>query len=574
MSSTNNDVTVMNEFNASISATELLTKTLENMAKELAIRCITECASMYKFDAVDAIVALGLQNLTLTRKPMHKKTVDDEPTVKKLIVKEPKPVKDIKEPKSTFPFPFDPSRVNLSGCQGISYNHGLFTQCVKSCMATGSFCKSCQTEADNSATGRPDCGTVAQRIDTDLYEFKDSKGRNPTSYTKFLEKAKLTAVQAVEEAGKLQFIINDCHFLKQVNKEDSQARGRPKKIVAPVQAETVEDMFANLECDDQEVEEVEVEEVEVKEVEEEAKQALLKATFEAEREARRAKKNGEKNGEKKKTVKKAIDVEDEEVKKLELEAQKEADKEAKKVALEAKKLAAEADKEAKKVALEAEKEAKKQAIEAEKEAKKVALEAEKEAKKVALEAEKEAKKLAAEAEKEAKKLAAEAEKEAKKLAVEVEKAEKEAKKLAIEADKEAKKQALEAKKQELEVKKQAIEAKKLALETKQLVAKPVTNAIPVANEIPAKKDIITVKEITIKGQQYLRSRVSNIVYSLDREEVGIWNEETKDMDPLPETGSEEEEEEYEDEEEEEDEGDEKEDEGDEKEDEEEDEEEA
>ena len=152
MSSTNNvDATVMSEFNASISATELLTKTLENMAKELAIRCITECASMYKFDAVEAIMALGLQNLSLTRKPMHKKSVDE--TID--ITKEPKPIKAAKatkESKPTFPFPFEPSRVNDSGCQGLSYNHGLFTQCAKSCMSNGSFCKSCQTEADNVET--------------------------------------------------------------------------------------------------------------------------------------------------------------------------------------------------------------------------------------------------------------------------------------------------------------------------------------------------------------------------------------------------------------------------------------
>ena len=209
MSSTNNNVTVACEFNASISATELLSKTLENMAKELAIRCITECASMYKFDAGEAIAALGLQNLSLTRKPMHKsveKSTDTEaPAPKAIKTKAPKP---IKETKTTFPFPFVPSRVNMTACKGLSYNHGLFTQCTKACMETGSFCKSCQTEADNSSTGRPDCGTVAQRIDTGLYEFKDTKGRSPVNYAKFLEKSKLTAEQAVEEAGKLNFIID------------------------------------------------------------------------------------------------------------------------------------------------------------------------------------------------------------------------------------------------------------------------------------------------------------------------------------------------------------------------------
>jgi hypothetical protein len=500
----NNTVNVMSEFNASISVTELLTKTLENMAKELAIRCITKCASMYKFDAVDAIVALGLQNLSLTRKPMHKKSVE-EPIVKELIVK---PIKAAKEPKSTFPFPFEPSRVNEQGCKGLSYNHGLFTQCSKSCMSNGSFCKSCQTEADNSSTGRPDCGTVAQRIDTELYEFKDSKGRSPISYTKFLEKAKLTAEQAVEEAGKLNFVINECHFVKkQVNKEDATARGRPKKIVALVKAETVDDLFANLANDAAEEEESESEaeaeaEVEVEEKKAEPKvvikvksivmsdedKALKKAAFEAEREARRETKRSEKA------------------------------------------LIAEQEKEAKKAALEVDAEAKKAAAEAEKEAKKVAAED----KKVAAEAEKEAKKVAAEAEKEAKKAAAEAEKEAKKVAAED-------KKVAAEAEKEAKKVALEAKKA-------ALEAKKVALEAEKEAKKPKPVPAVIQEPIADKPKSINVTQIEFNGITYLKSG-ANMVYTQDREEFGIWNETTQTIDPLPpsDSDSEEEEDEYEDE---------------------------
>jgi hypothetical protein len=510
----NNTVNVMSEFNASISVTELLTKTLENMAKELAIRCITKCASMYKFDAVDAIVALGLQNLSLTRKPMHKKSVE-EPIVKELIVK---PIKAAKEPKSTFPFPFEPSRVNEQGCKGLSYNHGLFTQCSKSCMSNGSFCKSCQTEADNSSTGRPDCGTVAQRIDTELYEFKDSKGRSPISYTKFLEKAKLTAEQAVEEAGKLNFVINECHFVKkQVNKEDATARGRPKKIVALVKAETVDDLFANLANDAAEEEESESEaEVEVEEKKAEPKvvikvksivmsdedKALKKAAFEAEREARR---------ETKRTEKALIAEQEKEAKKAALEV----DAEAKKVAAEAKKAALEVDAEAKKAAAED---------------KKVAAEAEKEAKKVAAED----KKVAAEAEKEAKKVAAEAEKEAKKVAAED-------KKVAAEQEKEAKKVALEAKKA-------ALEAKKVALEAEKEAKKPKPVPAVIQEPIADKPKSINVTQIEFNGITYLKSGV-NMVYTQDREEFGIWNETTQTIDPLPpsDSDSEEEEDEYEDE---------------------------
>ena len=52
-------------FNATVSVTELLTKTLENVSKELASRCIAECGLKYGFDASETIRALGLENLTL-----------------------------------------------------------------------------------------------------------------------------------------------------------------------------------------------------------------------------------------------------------------------------------------------------------------------------------------------------------------------------------------------------------------------------------------------------------------------------------------------------------------------------
>ena len=61
------------QFNASVVITELLAKTLENCAKELASRCIKECALRHGFDASEEIRVLGLENLALLRKQMAKK---------------------------------------------------------------------------------------------------------------------------------------------------------------------------------------------------------------------------------------------------------------------------------------------------------------------------------------------------------------------------------------------------------------------------------------------------------------------------------------------------------------------
>ena len=61
------------KFNATIEVTNLLSKTLENLAKKLASNCITETAKRYNFDAESAINHLGLENLALIRKEMQKK---------------------------------------------------------------------------------------------------------------------------------------------------------------------------------------------------------------------------------------------------------------------------------------------------------------------------------------------------------------------------------------------------------------------------------------------------------------------------------------------------------------------
>ena len=268
-------------FNASIVVTELLIKTLENNAKNLAIRCITEAAGRHGFDASDEIRALGLENLSLIRKQMAKKSVGSK--------KEKKP---LREKKSVFPMPFIPELVDMAGCQGLAFNRGLFTQCAKKCMENGNFCSGCQTEADKNASGCPDCGTVQARCATGLYEFKDSKGRIPVSYIKVLEKLKLNKESAIEEAGKLNIVLDNEHFVLAEAKEKSKkSKGRPKKTVA-VQADNVTDLFAKLssESDDEVIEDLE-EEKPVKAAKaklSEEEKAAKKAALEEERALKKA----------------------------------------------------------------------------------------------------------------------------------------------------------------------------------------------------------------------------------------------------------------------------------------------
>ena len=429
------------QFNASIAVTELLMKTLENCAKDLASRCITEAALRHGFDASEEIRVLGLENLALIRKQMAKKSVS------KGEKKEKKP-REPKEKKSVFPMPFIAECVDLSGCQGLAYNRGLFTQCAKKRMENGQFCKGCQTEADKNATGCPDCGTIGSRLATGLYEFKDPKGRSPVSYLKVLEKLKLTEDAALEESGKLNIEIPEEHFVVlEKSKKTSVARGRPKKTGA-VEAENVTDLFAKLSAEgDEEV----IEDGEDKPVK--AKKAKL--------------------SEEEKAAKKALLEEERAAKKQEREA---------KLALERQEREAKRKHEA---------EIKKQEREA----------------KLALERE----------EREAKRAAEKAERDKKKA---LEKAEKEAAKAS-------------------KTKKAPAKAEPAAVVTTTVTA-PVEKPVAAPAPAPAK---VSVTRIQINGKAYLKSS-TNILYDpATKEELGIWDPESKTIKDLPEEEDDEEQEE-------------------------------
>ena len=328
-------------FNATVSVTELLTKTLENVSKELASRCIAECGLKYGFDASEAIRELGLENLTLLKKKMSRKSVS---------VPKEKKAKEAK--KAVFPLPFVSELVNNSGCQGLAFNRGLFTQCLKSPMENGAFCKGCQSEADKNATGCPDCGTVESRLTAGLYDFKDPKGRSPVSYLKVLTKLKLTEEQAIAEAEKQGLEIPSEHLVViEKAKKTPISRGRPKKIGGAVEAENVNDLFHKLSLESDE--EVSEEPEESEEISEKPVKAPKKAKLSEEEKA--AKKEAlEKERAEKKEAREAQRKAEAEEKKKERDAkiaaekeEREAKRKAEKEKLKAEKAAAKAEEKAK-----------------------------------------------------------------------------------------------------------------------------------------------------------------------------------------------------------------------------------
>ena len=461
-------------FNASMEVTELLMKTLENAARKLAARCISEAATRHGFDAEKEIQALGLENLSVARKQMVRKAVSEK--------KEKKP----REPKkSVFPMPFFAENVNSDGCQGLAYNRGLFTQCTKVRLETGDYCKGCQTETDKNPSGCPDCGNVSSRLDTGLYEFKDTKGRKPTSYVKLLKKLNITLEQVSEETGKQGKTIPLEHLVVAEKKRAAATgRGRPKKVnaVETDDMSVVSDLFSKLSVEKKQEQEQKEQEEQEQEQKENNEEVVLE--------------------------------EEEEV--LECESPVKTKKP---------KLS-EDEKAEKKRVLEAEKEAKKLALEAEKEAK-AALEAEKAEKKRALEAEKEA-------EKAEKKRVLEAEKAEKKRLQEVEKAEK---KEAEKAERLTKREAEKAQKKKPDKKVEKVEKVDDADEP------PPVEPVPLPEPEPVPKNTVKVSRIQIAGKSYLKTS-NNLLYNPEtKEEVGIWDPDTKTIKPLPEEEDEEEQEE-------------------------------
>ncbi len=460
-------------------------KVVENAMNEVVRDSVMKCAEWYGFNGEEALRMLEEVQKVENRKKTSKQSELVLPFVSELVVE--------------------------TGCQGLCYNRGLFTQCPKAKKESGLYCKTCEKEALGSESGKPLLGTIAERMKSDVMEFRDPKGRAPVAYSRIMSQMGLSRETVEAEAVRLGVTIPEEHFAAE------KKRGRPpveKKRKA--QAETVEDLLSRMVTESDES----------YEVNSQADTVLMSENEDAEdaEDAESAEKE-------------AISAAETFLKETAQKAEKEATKAAQKAEKEAKQAALAAEKEAKQAVLAAEKEAKQAALAAEKEAKlaaQAAEKAEKEAKAAALAAEKEAKAAALAAEKEAKaaKLAAEKEAKAAKLA-----AEKEAKAAALAAEKEAKPKAQKGEKEakpkaQKEAKSKATSAASEASAASSVAPSVVSSVAPVEAESKPKK--VTVTRITIEGVEYLKT-AENLLYNPQtKEEMGIYDPESKTIKPLPE----------------------------------------
>ena len=477
-------------------------------------KCIQEvvesCAALYSFSAAECMLALEVASSSSSKAS-----------------KASKALRSSKLSSKSIPLPFLREHVNQDGCNGIIYNHGLFTQC-KNGRETETMCNTCSTE---------NCGTLEARMSAD---FKDPKGRRPSSYIAVLRKLKLTQEDAIQEAGKVNIELNELHFVEQekvvkvkavkvkvvkevvvkvpkvkvvkevvvkvpkvkvvkevVVKEKvvkEKAVGRPKSTKRAIETVTVEDLFATLVseevdfCSDSESEfqfvdnEINIQQDRI---------VLIQETFEA-NQANQLKANvavEKAEAELAKAVAKSVAKEQ---KKTDAKAESTERNQMHLADVEMKKLNTN---EAKAAALVVAKQEKAAALAADKELKAAALVAAKQEKAAALLKEKESKALAL--------VAAKQEKEAKSLATALAKQEKQ-------------------------------EKSKPKSVSKTVVA--VVAQHPV-EEQPVK---VSVKRMTISGVDYLISGANVLYFAETKEEAGIWNPVTESIDELPEESDDEE----------------------------------
>ena len=473
-------------------------------------------------------------------------------------VKSVKSVKSVSSSgKRLIPLPFNRETVDLNGCHGLNYNHGLFTQCCNIKLEEETYCNSCKTETETSSSGKPLCGTIEDRSDP---EFKDSENRKPVHYLSVLKKLRVKPEAAIDEAGKKNITIDAFHLqelpkpVKPVKekvvkepkpvkekvvkepkvkpvKEKKESVGRPKSTKKPIETAAVEDLFASLvaeelsnasgsESETEQVKEVQSKKSETqkktetpKKSENELKEIFVELFGEDDEVSELSGSDSEsKKTDKKEKQSKKTDKKEKQDKKTESESERKERAAMQNEEKEQKLREAAAAKENKLKEAAAAKLEKETAAAAEKE-KKVLAEAEKKAK-VAAEKEQKLQEAAALKEQKLKEAAAEKERKVQEIA-----------------------QAKEKKAQEAAEEK---EKKAATKKQKEVVASEAPKKVEEPAE-PVEVTKVTVKRITIDGKEYLKSN-SNMLYDpKTREEVGIYNSETGGIDALPEESDDEEE---------------------------------
>jgi len=189
-------------------------------------------------------------------------------SVVKSVVKKSE-VKKSEELKANCVLPWCGS-VIIGKCSSLKLNSGLYTQCMKNC--DSKYCGPCEKLVDKNGGTAP-YGTIEERLNCDILEYKDPKGKQVIPYGNVMKKLNIDKEEALKEAEKMGWTIPECQFelksskrgrpKKDTSAEDTESeagsesgekkkRGRPKKEKEIVTANVGEDLIASLIQDSQE----------------------------------------------------------------------------------------------------------------------------------------------------------------------------------------------------------------------------------------------------------------------------------------------------------------------------------
>lgn len=138
------------------------------------------------------------------------------------------------------------------GCKSLRYNMGLYTQCEKKC--EGENCVECVKEYEK--LGEWKYGTVKERKEVGIMEYKDRRGKGVVAYSEIMKKLGITREEVEKEAKRRGVYVSPCHYeekkvkrgrpKKEKNEEPKKKRGRPRKEKEVVSNTAGEELIASL----------------------------------------------------------------------------------------------------------------------------------------------------------------------------------------------------------------------------------------------------------------------------------------------------------------------------------------
>jgi len=241
----------MSTFNASILLNESLNTLITNLAMDLAVRSVMECSKKYNFDGEEAVRELGLNSSQLQIETTQSEENSGLPPVMSVRRKTTPNTVILKKSKVTaskpaFPLPYN-GVINDDTCLGLKNNHGLYTQCELKKITDSDFCKTCAGQSSKNSNGKPDYGTVWERGQVGIMDYRDPNGKGPIHYTKIMKKMGLTQEAVIQEAQRFDITIAPIHFVDpEQTKQVSGKKGRPQKPEKVIEVDECNNLFASL----------------------------------------------------------------------------------------------------------------------------------------------------------------------------------------------------------------------------------------------------------------------------------------------------------------------------------------